>query len=208
MKRLPVALSTVLLKADKRNNPKSNFLLTNDAGELLDYKDQANTFVEHFSNAHGLERIPYDLSTTDDFCNRPITADELHVAIRLIKNSTPGEDGIPERVYKALFEKNKDQMLRFLNDSFLSGNVPESRISSIILPIWKVGKPRIFFISYHLIALLLWAARLWNASCLGESYIGLSLGRSSMNGILVSSRTMIVRRHYSSFTWISSKPDW
>lgn len=66
----------------KRNCSKSNFLLTDDVGEILDSQDQANAFVEQFSNIHGLENIPYGLSTTDDCCN---TSDELHHAIQLQK---------------------------------------------------------------------------------------------------------------------------
>lgn len=37
------------------------------------------------------ETIPYDLSTTDDFWNKPITTDELNFAIQLTKNIIPGK---------------------------------------------------------------------------------------------------------------------
>lgn len=69
----------------KRNSSKSNFLLTDEVGEIFASQDQANACVEQFSNAHGLKSIPYDPSTTNDCSNKPITSDKLHCAIQLTK---------------------------------------------------------------------------------------------------------------------------
>lgn len=44
----------------RNNNSDSNFLLTDDAGDIPKRKAQVNSFVGHFSNAHGFESIPYD----------------------------------------------------------------------------------------------------------------------------------------------------
>ena len=78
---------------------------------------------------------------------------ELNGAIQRTTNSTPGGDGIPARVYKALSAPNREKFLSLLNNSLNSGEVPSSWKTAIILPIWKNGKPKNLINSYRPIAL-------------------------------------------------------
>ena len=78
---------------------------------------------------------------------------ELEVALSQMKNGAPGPDGVTPQMLKELSNKGKKILLRVLNHSLSSGQVPTAWRRANIVPIHKTGKPAERPTSYRPISL-------------------------------------------------------
>uniref|UniRef100_A0A2P2I2N0 Pol-like protein n=2 Tax=Hirondellea gigas TaxID=1518452 RepID=A0A2P2I2N0_9CRUS len=143
-----------------------------DNGEIIsDPLKKADMFAEHFINNGKMGRITNkntvetinrnslkDMTDESDY-NCDLTMEELNLAIKNSKDTSPGEDDITYRMIKALPADHKEDILQLMNQSFHTGTVPTNWKIGIIIPILKPGKNKENVESYRPIALL---------SCLGK----------------------------------------
>ena len=66
---------------------------------------------------------------------------ELEVALSQMKNGAPGPDGVTPQMLKELSNKGKKILLRVLNHSLSTGQVPTAWRRASVVPIHKTGKP-------------------------------------------------------------------
>lgn len=92
------------------------------------------------------------ISTTDEM-DSPFTLPELQTALTGLKDSTPGEDGIPYSFLVNLNHKSKLYFLNLINKFFENGSIPDSWKTQIVIPILKPGKDPSDPNSYRPIAL-------------------------------------------------------
>jgi len=93
--------------------------------------------IEEF-NQPEIEQI----NTKVEELDKSFTLEELDLAIRKIKpNKAPGSDGIPNEVWKALPNINKQDLLNIFNEIFESGNFPISTCEILISPLYKKSDP-------------------------------------------------------------------
>ena len=72
---------------------------------------------------------------------RPYSMTELEAALSNMKSGAAGPDGVTPQMLKELSETGKKTLLRVLNKSLLSGQVPTAWRRANIIPIHKKGKP-------------------------------------------------------------------
>ena len=72
---------------------------------------------------------------------RPYSLTELKVALSHMKTGAPGPDGVMPQMLKELSTAGKKALLRVLNKSLASGQVPTAWRRAKIIPIHKNGKP-------------------------------------------------------------------
>lgn len=85
--------------------------------------------------------------------NQPFSSEELFCALGGLKDSSPGEDGIPFSFLVNLSPYSKSFFLQLLNAIFISGIIPTPWRRQIIIPILKQGKDPLSPSSYRPIAL-------------------------------------------------------
>lgn len=98
------------------------------------------------------------LCPTNPICNTnkfnlPFSLPELTCALDGLRDTSPGEDGIPFSFLKNLSSYSKLYFLTLLNRIFSSGTIPSSWKRQIIIPILKSGKDPSISSSYRPIAL-------------------------------------------------------
>lgn len=100
---------------------------------------------------------PSLLPTDHDYCeaglNSPFTFHELKGVLSSIKDSAPGEDGIPYSFLSNLDEKSLEYYLSLVNDVMITGIVPQSWRTQNLILILKPKKDRSDPSSYRPIAL-------------------------------------------------------
>lgn len=96
---------------------------------------------------------PQTSACPPDPMNEPFSFSELECALSGLKDSTPGIDGIPYSFICKASDTTKSYLLSILNQIFISGIVPETWKSQIIIPILKPGKDPSLSSSYRPIAL-------------------------------------------------------
>jgi exonuclease III len=102
--------------------------------ELYEEKEANQNYDDLFSD------LP-SLSQDDrDFLDRPITLSELEDTLKKCKESAPGPDGIPYKVYKALWPLVGQILLDAWNHSVQTGNLPDDQKTSCITLLPKQGK--------------------------------------------------------------------
>ncbi|KAI8440895.1 hypothetical protein MSG28_009195 [Choristoneura fumiferana] len=84
---------------------------------------------------------------------QPFTFYELELALDGLRNSSPGEDGIPYIFIRKLSRFAKDHLLNLFNLFFVSGEIPEAWKTQIVIPILKSCKNPQEANSYRPIAL-------------------------------------------------------
>ncbi|CAH2101808.1 unnamed protein product [Euphydryas editha] len=127
------------------NNPSSN-----DPSIWLN--DFADKLAPPFVPCQYSTSFPSPTSSEDDM-DAPFTFSELLCALNGLKDSTPGEDGIPYSFIQNLNDKAKHCFLNIINTLFMTGIIPQSWKSQIIIPILKQGKNPLDCNSYRPIAL-------------------------------------------------------
>ena len=128
---------------------------------ILDSKEKANKFAEHFI-ANGkvgkhieTRKLPTlaEPSEDEDY-NKDIEMEELEMALKLKKKTSPGIDNIPYQLLSALKDEQKIELLNIMNTSWGTGKIPNRWKSGIIIPIKKPDKMKSRIDSYRPIMLL------------------------------------------------------
>ncbi|GFY29240.1 probable RNA-directed DNA polymerase from transposon BS [Trichonephila clavipes] len=116
---------------------------------------QGNIFADFFASKNAYhEPIPLDFfHKEDNNLNKPFHIFEIHRAIKLSKNSTPGADHITAYFLKNLDRNGCEIILRYFQDLFDNAIVPNSWKHAVILPIPKPCKDKTRISSYRPIAL-------------------------------------------------------
>ncbi|GFX87306.1 LINE-1 reverse transcriptase homolog [Trichonephila clavipes] len=116
---------------------------------------QANIFADFFASKNAYhEPIPLDFfHKEDNNLNKPFHIFEIHRAIKLSKNSTPGADHITASFLKNLDRNGCEIILRYFQDLFDNAIVPNTWKHAVILPIPKQCKDKTRISSYRPIAL-------------------------------------------------------
>lgn len=102
-----------------------------------------------------LYQSPYTISTFKDWSslNSQFTLRELKGVLSKVQDSTPGEDGIPYSFLVNLHDSTLSNYLSLINSIFISGNIPFSWKSQVVLPILKPNKDSSHASSYRPIVL-------------------------------------------------------
>ena len=96
---------------------------------LLDKEDCSNCYID---GEHD------DL--TNNYMNRPISAEEIEFAFRKLKNGkAPGPDSIIGEIFKYSKDQITPFMIKLFNHLFETGTFPEEWTESFILPVYKKG---------------------------------------------------------------------
>lgn len=89
----------------------------------------------------------------DNLLDVPFSMSELKNAVRRMKQSTPGVDGISYCMMKHFSEISMEVILKFYNRIWMEGIIPQSWKEAFIIPIKKPGKDPSNPINYRPIAL-------------------------------------------------------
>lgn len=123
---------------------------------------------------------------------------ELQGVLSNLRDSAPGEDGIPYSFLRNLGDQSLVYYLNLINSVMMSSNIPNAWKSQIILPILKPDKSPTLIASYRPIALSSVMAKIaehlirnrleWfieSHSILSESQYGFRKGRSTLDSLSV-----------------------
>ena len=133
-------------------------------GSLVDSYPSSNDpslWIEDFANNLSPPWVPSidDLPnpeihpSSNERFDEPFSFSELYWALNGLKDSTPGEDGIPYSFIIKLNDSSKRIFLDILNSVFESGVIPDSWKTQIIIPLLKPGKIPTEASSYRPVAL-------------------------------------------------------
>lgn len=136
----------------------------------------------------------FSLTTFDE----PFSISELNLALTGLRDSSPGEDGIPYCFLTKLSAFGREHLLNLINNIFISGEIPEDWKSQIIIPILKPSKDPNEASSYRPIALSATTGKIlehlvknrleWfveNRRILASTQFGFRKGRSTMDSISI-----------------------
>ncbi|CAF4745738.1 unnamed protein product [Pieris macdunnoughi] len=107
----------------------------------------ADQFMDHLAPPSVPEQgfpplsIPAYISDDQTGLNAPFSLIELKGVLNNVKDSTPGEDGIPYSFLKNLSDRVLMLFLNIINSIMISGCIPKSWITQSIIPILKDNKP-------------------------------------------------------------------
>lgn len=157
------------IRAFKSTYTINNFPIENNDVQICDPVTKANMFCEHYKR-EGEENItnetPYHefiddrkKLVTDNYIYQPFSEYDLMRAMNKLKNKTPGQDGITNALIKIMNQEYLEELLALYNQSYITGCVPHTWKSGIVLPIPKPNKCKKDISSYRPITLL---------SCLGK----------------------------------------
>ncbi|XP_059051095.1 uncharacterized protein LOC131845944 [Achroia grisella] len=135
---------------------------------------------------------------SNDRMDEPFSYPELCCALDHLRDSSPGIDGIPYSFIHRISISAKKKLLEILNAVFVSGNVPESWKTQIVVPILKPGKDASDASSYRPIALSSVLAKImehllknrleWileNKNLLPNSQFGFRRGRGTIDSLSI-----------------------
>ena len=106
-----------------------------DVGRTL--AENINDCNQHFTN--------YLLQSQDEsFSLPPITHDELINVIEQLRDSSPGHDGIPMKILRAIVPVISPVVLHICNTSFSAGVFPDDLKIAKVIPIYKDGDKMLF----------------------------------------------------------------
>lgn len=117
----------------------------------------ANEFMDHMAPSFVPEQSSVSPSTVSNCdasnLNSPFSLAELKGVLSHVKDSSPGEDGIPYSFIVSLSDSTLLKFLEIINSIMASGSIPASWKSQTIIPILKPNKPSSEPSSYRPIAL-------------------------------------------------------
>lgn len=140
--------------------------------------------------------------------DEPFSSSELECALNGLKDSSPGEDGIPYSFIIKLNQSSKSFFLKLINDIFISGQIPTRWKTQVVIPIKKPGKDANDPSSYRPIALSSTLCKImehlvknrleWfveSKHILSTSQFGFRKGKSTMDSLAIF--TSDIRLSYS-----------
>ncbi|KAI8431364.1 hypothetical protein MSG28_015900 [Choristoneura fumiferana] len=130
--------------------------------------------------------------------DEPFTFPELELALDGLRNSSPGEDGIPYIFIQKLNRFSKEHLLNLFNLFFVTGEIPESWMTQIVIPMLKPGKNPQDANSYRPIALSATIGKIFEHliknrlewfveknNLLANSQFGFRKGKSTMDSLSI-----------------------
>lgn len=130
--------------------------------------------------------------------DNPFSISELDMVLTGLRNSSPGEDGIPYSFIQKLSPPSKDRLLKLFNLFFMSGEVPEDWRTQVVIPILKPGKDSRQASSYRPIALSATMGKIFehlvknrlewlveNKGILANTQFGFRKGRSTLDSLTI-----------------------
>ena len=138
--------------------PETYPIIENDQ-LMLDNKEKTNKFAEQFieNGKIGKHIAQIKISNkkeTEEEYNMDIKIEELERALKVKKNTTPGIDNIPYRLFSVLKTDQKEELLETMNASWGTGKVSEKWKIEVVIPIHKPKKDKALVESYRPIMLL------------------------------------------------------
>ena len=135
--------------ANQRKNTNSIWKIKDDRGNMVEgFEDIYGAIVNHFESLFEADtnlHLTELLKISDNFPSsitaeensdlmKPITLEEINTILTLSKNNkSPGPDGIPVVVYRALFDVMSLDLLRVIEDSRKCGKIP-AVLTQLLLP--------------------------------------------------------------------------
>lgn len=186
-----------------RNIKRYRGSLKSDPTSSCDSSSWLEDFADRLAPPSVPERICLSLpppSSASDPFDVPFSISELNIVLDGLRNSSPGEDGIPYCFYSKLGSFGRENLLHLLNTVFISGEIPETWKNHIVIPIIKPGKNPIEANSYRPIALSITLGKLlehlvknrleWlmeNKGILANSQFGFRKGKGTMDSLCILS---------------------
>ena len=130
---------------------------------ITDPKVKANIFVKYFKQIGNLSNVPLSIelemerSCTEGHhmeINKSIVISELNSAIKSLKMKLPGSDMIHNIFFKHIPTRIHSDLLKMINKSWETSEVPDKWKESIAIPILKPNKDETKPESYRPITLL------------------------------------------------------
>jgi hypothetical protein len=103
-------------------------------------------FQNVYSNDHELISNPTatQILTEVEELDKEFSMEELNICLKKLgKNKAPGQDGIPNEIWKSLPESTKIELLKVFNELFAHNNFPENWSEIIISPLYKKEDPNL-----------------------------------------------------------------
>lgn len=133
-----------------RNKEKKPSHISTDDEDITDPTQIANHFNSYFINAtNDSINPPSNLSMNhNDYLGArrnsciefpPVIENKIITALKQLKNSSPGDDGIPMSLIKAIISVIMHVILHLINCSLRSGIFPEKLKVAKVLPLFKSG---------------------------------------------------------------------
>ena len=173
----PIGVAWRKVKLLRARTPPASYPIVVNGQLLASTLAKANLFCTTFQSLGlgGVTRVPRDLhrviidswSGNEDY-DRCFTRHELECALKRLRMTSPGEDGLHNAFLKVLSVDQYDDLLTLFNQSFQLGLLPTQWKRGIVLPILKPGKDPSLPQSYRPITLL---------SCMGKLMERLVAGR-------------------------------
>lgn len=111
--------------------------------------DRATKFINSINNVKMIEH------TDRDYCDSPLTKEEVIRAIALLKNNkSPGNDGLVSEFYKSFSDLLAPFLLQVFVESIERCTLPSSLTQGLITPIPKPNKDPLFIDNWRPICLL------------------------------------------------------
>lgn len=152
------------LKSFKSTYEPSVFPIVENGKFLTDPREIGNSFGNHYIKKNKPKDYSPDLQKiveekiikkcTTNQMNSPITMQEMKNSLKLLKDSSPGPDNIPNKLIKILNENYTRELLGIFNQSLATGTVPTKWKVGHVIPIQKPTKPSDKCDSYRPITLL------------------------------------------------------
>ena len=157
-----------LAKSLNDEETKSTPILIEDNQTLLTGKKAANCLIESYeqnsnvhipknrkAEVHNELKKNHNEINSPDYMKKPFTLDEMEAAKAALKlKRSPGPDKITNEMLLHLGPKANSKLLQIFNNSWKTGNIPQSWREATMIPILKKGKNKKDVNSYRPISLL------------------------------------------------------
>lgn len=104
----------------------------------------ANSFMDQLAPptvAESYDYIPFNSPLSESSLNDLFSLAELKGVLDSVKDSSPGEDGIPYSFFVNLNDESLSYYLKLVNEVIATGEIPLSWRTQVVIPILKPTKP-------------------------------------------------------------------
>ena len=184
-------------------------------------EENAEVFRVHFEKLYG-RKPQYDPTVLDDLPQHPVvdgcdhqpTDDEIHQAVKLLKNTGPGETGICASVWKCLLDSTDtfDLIKQFVIHFWLNEESPAEWDVGVLKILPKKGDLSdpgnhrgimLLEVAYKIIAIIILARiRPIEESLDHESQCGFRPGRGCTDAVFTLKQVIRKRREHGLSTWV------